>query len=577
MTARRYMILGPLMGVLFILVDVAAVTAGIPLAERLVRSLMLLIAPAAILGTLEIRRRLTSAPLTRSRAKAIGSGAIFLIIAFAFSLGGCKRAPEGAVPVVVDLETLKSRLTFETETAPGTGFRISRGTFAVHEDREARSGRIIHLNVVILHAKGPSFKPDPVFRFAGGPGQDVTSAFRQHEDSWIRDERDIVLVSQRGTGGDNKLDCPNAADDGNIQGYLDPLFRTDLFRDCLAELSARFDLTKYSTELAADDVDDLRRALGYDRINVIGGSYGTRMALVYMRRHPETVRTAILNGVAPIALRNPLYHASNFHEALRALFAECANDPGCQAAFPGLEDEYLAILHRLEHEPAAVTVRHPVTEEAVEIRLTKEAFLDGLRVSMYAGIRSRNVPYVLHRAFEGELRPFAELALESERGIRRILALGMLLCVTCAEDLDRITEEDIVKFAAWTDAGDSRVRAQKAVCEFWPRSPLSAGYGDPVLADVPTLLLSGTLDPVTSPKWGEAAASSLPRSLHLVVPGSHGVGGNCLTSIQKAFLETGSVDGLDVSCTESLRPEKFRVSASMSVSRGSRRGLPKAP
>jgi pimeloyl-ACP methyl ester carboxylesterase len=280
-----------------------------------------------------------------------------------------------------------------------------------------------------------------------------------------------------------------------------------------------------------------------------------------MRRHPETVRTAVLNGVAPIAFRNPLYHAPAFHEAIRALFAECANDPECRAAFPRLEDEYLAILHRLDKEPAEVTVAHPVTREPVKVRLSKEAFLEGLRVSMYGGNRSRDVPSVLHRAFEGELRPFAELAMASERGIRKILALGMLLCVTCAEDLDRITEKDIVAIAAPTDAGDGRVREQKAVCEFWPRSDLDPGYGDPVSVKVPTLLFSGNLDPVSPPKFGAEAASHLPRSLHVVVPGSHGVGGPCLTSIQKAFLESGSVDGLDVSCTESLKPRKFRVSA----------------
>ncbi len=493
--------------------------------------------------------------------KILGFVGIVLLVFSAFSLAGCKRAREATSPVPVDLESLQSRLILGTETDRGTGFRISRGTFAVYEDKEARAGRMIHLNVVILHATGPNPKPDPLFPFSGGPGQDATLGFRQYEDSWIRDERDIVLVSQRGTGGDNRLDCPKAADDGNIQGYLDPLFRTDLFRDCLAELSTRFDLTKYSTELAADDFNDLRRALGYDKINLTGGSYGTRMALVYMRRHPETVRTATLTGVAPIAFRNPLYHASNFHEAIRALFAECANDPECRAAFPNLEDEYLAILHRLEQEPARVTIPHPVTSDPVEVRLTKEAFLEGLRVTMYSGARSRDVPYVLHRAFQGELRPFAELAVESERGIRKILALGMLLCVTCAEDLDRITEEDIVKFASWTDAGDSRVRGQKTVCEFWPRSALSAGYGDPVSVDIPTLLLSGNLDPVTPPKWGEKTASHLPRSLHLAVPGSHGVRGDCLTSIQKAFLEAASVDGLDVSCTEALKPGKFRISA----------------
>lgn len=488
---------------------------------------------------------------------AVGICLIFFPIFLPDTRGG---GMETKHPVIIDLEILKSRLNLAVEVDPKTGLRTSRGTYAVYEDREAQSGLMIHLDVVILHAKGPEVKPDPLFPFAGGPGQDVITTESQYRDYWVREQRDIVFVSQRGTGGDNKLDCPKAADDDNIQGYFDPLFQVDIFRDCLRELSARFDLTKYSTCLAADDVNDLRRALGYKKINVSGGSYGTRMAMVYMRRHPETVRTAILNGVSPIAIRYPLYHSSNFQEAIRTLFAECANDPGCHAAFPHLEDEYLAILDRLEKEPAEISVTHPVSKEPMRVRLSKEAFTEGLRAAMYAGGRSRGIPLLIHRAFEGDLKPFAEVALVSERGIRKILALGMLLSVTCAEDLDRIAEEDIVKLAAGTDAGDSRVRTQKAVCEFWPRSDIGADYGDPVSVDVPTLLLSGNLDPATPPRWGEEAASHLPRSLHLVVPGGHGVGGTCLTSIERAFLESGSVEGLDVSCTKALKPGKFRTS-----------------
>lgn len=501
-------------------------------------------------------------PLKKERTlihKTVGAAFIRLIAITALLLLPRGGGTQDKDPVATDVETLKSRLALVVEADPKTGRRTSRGTFAVYEDRAAQSGRLIHLNVVILHALGPEAKPDPFVPFGGGPGEDATTYEPLYRDHWVRASRDIVLLSQRGTGGDNRLDCPKAADDDNIQGYLDPLFQEGVFRDCLRELSARFDLTKYSTCLAADDVNDLRRALGYDKINLTGGSYGTRMALVYMRRHPDTVRTAILNGVSPIAFRNPLYHTSSFHEAIRILFAECANDPDCRAAFPHLEDEYLAILDRLEREPAEVTVTHPVTKAPVRVRLSKESFAEGLRVTMYAGARSRNVPFLIHRAFEGDLNPFAETALISSRGIRKILALGMLLSVTCAEDLDRITEEDIVKVASRTDAGDIRVRTEKAVCGFWPRSTIEPGYGEPVSVDVPTLLLSGNLDPVTPPRWGEEAASHLPRSLHLTVPGGHGVGGNCLTSIQKAFLEAGSVETLDTSCTKSLKPGKFRT------------------
>ncbi len=477
---------------------------------------------------------------------------VILILLASISLTSCQKK---AAPV--DIETLKSRLVLEAEEDEKTGAKTSRGTFAVFEDREAQEGRMIHLDVIVLHATGLEVKPDPVFIFAGGPGSDVIAYTGRFARSWMREQRDIVLVSQRGTGGDNRLDCELAAQDDNLQSYFDPLFKIDTYRACLEELKEKFDLTKYSTCLAADDYNEIRRALGYDKINITGGSYGTRMALVYMRRHPDTVRTAILNGVAPIAFENPLYHAPGFHQAIRLLIAECANDPDCHAAFPNLEEEYEAIIARLDQEPAEVNVRHPKTKEQVPIEMSREAFIESLRTIMYGG--NRHLPHLIHRAFEGDYVPFAQAGLMSERSIRRLLAMGMLLCVTCAEDLDRISEEEIVEIASQTDMGDGRVRRQKAVCEFWPRSEIPDDYGDPVSVDVPVLLLSGTLDPVTPPRWGEEASSHLPNSLHLVSPGAHGVGNPCLTGIQKQFLELGTVEGLDTSCVKKLKTDHFRI------------------
>jgi len=485
---------------------------------------------------------------------------ILLLAAAALSAGGSaglgQGTPAAATP---DIALLRSRLALTSSVHPQTGLTILEGTFAVPEDRASGKGRLIHLEVIVLRAKSATPRPDPVFVFAGGPGSDVTQSWRGHLNSWQQQDRDIVLVSQRGTGGDNRLGCRLAVDDDNVQGYLDPLFRDDVFKPCLEELKGKFDLTKYSTVAAADDYNDVRLALGYDRINVTGGSYGTRMALVYMRQHPATVRTAILNGVVPIANKNPLYHAANFDLAIRALVAECAAESDCRAAVPNLDAEFRAILTRLEAKPAATFVAHPVTRARVAVTLTREAFLEALRVVMYSGARNRQVPMLIHRAYEGDVEPFAEIGVSSERSLRRGLALGHLLSVTCAEDVDRITEQEIVTIAGGTLAGEGRVRGQKTMCGFWPRSDVPKNYGDPVSVDVPTLLLSGTLDPVTPPRWGDEAASHLPRSLHLVVPGAHGVGGGCLTEIQRRFLEAGTTDKLDVSCAADIKPAKFQL------------------
>jgi pimeloyl-ACP methyl ester carboxylesterase len=486
---------------------------------------------------------------------------VFLICILVFFWTACGKPDTETKQEITppDIEDLKAQLDLQTETDPDTNARASRGTFTVYEDRDAQKGRKIKLDVVILHATGPEPKPDPLFVFAGGPGGDVTGYTRGYEESWVREERDVVFVSQRGTGGDNRIDCEIAASDDDLQGYFDPLFNIDHFKACLEDLQKIFDLTKYSTCLAADDINDIRLALGYDKINITGGSYGTRMSLVYMRRHPETVRTAILNGVAPISFKNPLFHAPAAHEAIRLLMAECANDPDCNGAYPNLEDEFHAILDRLEKEPADTFVTHPTTDERVPIKLTKAAFVEALRMMMYSSVRTLHVPDRIHKAFLGDYEPFAQLGMTSNRGVRQLLALGMLLCVTCAEDLDRISEEEIVEITGGTYLGDDRVRQQKAVCEIWPRSDIPESYGDPVSVEVPVLLLSGTLDPVTPPRFGEAAAKHLPNSLHLVVPGAHGVGGACLTEIRKQFIESGSVEGLDISCTKDLKKLKFQV------------------
>lgn len=454
-----------------------------------------------------------------------------------------------------------SRLSLQTRVDEQSGIRFSEGTFAVPENRASGKGRLLRLGVVVLRAKSKTPKPDPVFVFAGGPGSDITRSARAYSSSSMLNERDIVLVSQRGTGGDNRLACGLAVNDENIQGYLDPLFREDVFRPCLEDLRARFDLTQYSTETAADDYDDVRQALGYDRINVTGGSYGTRMALVYMRRHPTTVRTALLNGAVPLGNKNPLYHPASFDLAIRALMAECAGDAECKAAVPNLEAEFHAILGRLDAQPAATLVTHPTRGVKVPVKLSREAFLEALRVTMYSGERNRLVPSLLHRAYEGDFAPFAELGLVSERNLRNGLALGHLLCVTCAEDVDRITEQEILSIARPALAGDHRVRDQKRICSFWPRSVLSKDYGNPVAVEVPTLVLSGTLDPVTPPRWGEEAARHLPRALHVVVPGAHGVGGPCVVDIQQRFRDAGTVEHLDVSCTKQMKPARFQVTA----------------
>jgi pimeloyl-ACP methyl ester carboxylesterase len=449
-------------------------------------------------------------------------------------------------------------LSMEPCPIPETDVEARCGTYTVWENRALGAGRTIDINIILIPALSDSPRPDPIVPLSSGPGGAATNGARGWSQSSFRRERDIVLVDQRGTGRSNPLFCEVAVQ-GDLQSYLDPAFTAEKFERCRERLERLADLTQYTTPIFADDLHEILLALGYDEVNLTGGSYGTRAALVYMRRHPETVRTAVLNGVAPIAFRNPLYHAYESQQALELTFERCAADPECHAAFPNLEQEFAELIERLNREPAQVTMPHPETGEEVTLSMSRYAFAEALRTSMYYLNMARAVPLLIHRAYEGDYEFFVDLGLRNNMAIVDALAFGMLLSVTCPEDLSRIDEAEIPELTDGTFLGDDRVRNQLAACSVWPARELPDGYGEPVSVDVPTLLLSGTIDPVTSPRWGAEAARHLPNSLHLVIPAAHGAGGPCISMIRNEFLEKGSVEGLDTSCVSEIRLPLFNL------------------
>ena len=321
--------------------------------------------------------------------------------------------------------------------------KISHGTFQVPENRSQPDGRMLELEFVILHATGENPRPDPLFFFAGGPGQAAATMWRRFTGAWEREQRDIVLINQRGTGGSNRLDVKLPGDGRRLQTYLEPLFDEQLVRQSLAELQERFDLRMYSTPAAMDDVNEFRQTMGYDKINLLGGSYGTRASLIYIRRHGETVRTATLNGVAPLAFTNPLYHAREAQAALDKILQEVEADPTCREAFPRLRDRFQEILTRLDERPAEVELQIVGTDEKQTVRVNRRAFVDALRLQMYSLPTSRKVPWMLHQAHQGDFKPLVISAIQTNRALRQTIALGMLLCVTAAEDVARIDPSSV--------------------------------------------------------------------------------------------------------------------------------------
>ena len=218
------------------------------------------------------------------------------------------------------------------------------GTYWVFEDRARRAGRRIPLKVIVLPARNGHSLPDPMFLVSpGGPGttnSELGLGFGWN--SWWRDDRDVVLVDLRGSSGSNRLDCAMPGSDDHPVGYLETLFPHDAIVRCRDELSKRADLTKYTTPLMIDDLDEVRTAMGYGKINVWAGSWGTRAVLFYLKLHPGSIRSAIIEGVAPPSLKNPLPHARAAQDGVDSLFAACGRQPDCHAAYPNLEGDLAA-------------------------------------------------------------------------------------------------------------------------------------------------------------------------------------------------------------------------------------------
>ena len=433
------------------------------------------------------------------------------------------------------------------------------GKLTVFENRRTRIGRRIDLNVVVLPALDQKAKAEPLFDLAGGPGVASTGAamFYAREGKEYRRRHDVVCVDQRGTGKSNRLAIER---EKTPQYYLSEMYPVDYVREMRHALEQRADLTKYTTSIAMDDLDDVRSWLGYDRINLLGGSYGTRAVQVYMRQHPEHVRSAILVAVAPTDLKMPSHHSESAARAMNLLLGECEQDIACHAAFPQIRDDWKSVLARLEKQPARVEYSPPGKAAPTTVEIQRDIFAEKIRSWMYGRDQAARIPLIVHHAAEGDFAPFLKEAIRPS--IPDFVADGMYLSVTCAEDVPFINQGETARLNAGNPFRNYRVFQQTRACGMWPRGEIPAGFLDPVSSDAPVLIFSGNMDPVTQPKYGEEVAKHLPNSRHVIIPeGAHDVDGltdlGCIDRIALEFLEKGDAKDLDVSCVEQMKPPPF--------------------
>lgn len=433
------------------------------------------------------------------------------------------------------------------------------GTFKVFENRATRQGRQIDLNIVVLPALRSDAQPDPMFFLAGGPGQGAAKMSKAIDNIFrrVQTDRDIVLVDQRGTGKSNPLDC--ISDDESLQALMEtPEQSLARLKACMAKYDA--DLTQYTTTIAMDDLDDVRAFLGYERINIYGGSYGTRAGLEYMRRHGDRVRAAVLDGVAPPNMGLPLHFPRDSQRAFDILVKDCEADPGCQKAYPNIGARTRALVERLEKQAPTVKLTHPRTGETADVRIDVRILAGVIVSTLYSPMASALVPAIIASAERNDFQAMIALASASDSGAEPNMAIGMQLSVICAEDGARNKAEDLVREAEGTLFGKHVMRVQSDACAFWPIAKVDSAYYEPLTSAIPTLVLSGEIDPVTPPVWGEQITKHLTNAKHLVMPGTgHGViSTGCGQRIIREFVEEASTAGLDTACMDRVtRPPFF--------------------
>lgn len=436
------------------------------------------------------------------------------------------------------------------------------GKYEVYEDRTAGRGRKIALNILVLPASGAKPASDPVFFLAGGPGQGAVSVIRSAGDylSELRTEREIVFIDQRGTGASNPLNCNVYGDRNDMRGYFTEPYPADIMRACRTELEKVANLALYTTPLAMDDLDEVRAAMGYERINLYGGSYGTNAALVYLRQYPERVRSAVLKGVAPTDYKLPLPFSKGTQHAMDRLMEDCAADASCRKAFPKFKEEFVALLNRLDKTPAKFEVVNPLTNQPQQISMSRAAFIDNVRVMLYVPDLTSMLPLIIHSAYENDYVPFATYAFTLVRQIDAQLARGMQLSVLCSEHIPFITDADIARETGGTYYGDARIRNYRRACEQWPGVKAPASFLDPVKSNVPVLLVNGEVDPVTPATVGAAAARTLPNSRQIVIRnGTHLTNSDCIDRLVAEFISKGSAQGLDTSCVNEIKRPPFTL------------------
>jgi pimeloyl-ACP methyl ester carboxylesterase len=419
------------------------------------------------------------------------------------------------------------------------------GTLRVPEDRSKPDGRQIGLRVAVLPAVAAVHRLDPLFVVAGGPGDAATQFFAWLPSVFtgVHATRDIVLVDQRGTGASNALELPPVPETAGLTPAAADARLTGWAHDALASIDA--DPRFYTTTVAADDLDEVRAALGYEKVDLYGTSYGGTVVQYYLRQHGEHVRVAVLDGATPLDV--PVFEriARNSQAALTLLYQRCAQDAACHAAFPRAATEWAALLNRLK---TPLTIVDPASGEKAVI--DQMLLADAVAPALLTEATAAQIPLAIHLAQQNRWIEAAQIISAPPSGGPTALMADEIFC---SEAWARFDPAEVARQGAGSYLEPQQVakaRERAAMCEHLPRGVVPAHDAAPVRTDIPVLWLAADGDPQDPPSNLAGVPAQQPNSRVVVMPAQQHVVGQlgCLPTVIAAFFTTGSADRLDTSC-----------------------------
>jgi pimeloyl-ACP methyl ester carboxylesterase len=429
--------------------------------------------------------------------------------------------------------------------------------FEVPENRADPHSRKIGLKLAVIRSSAQVASKDMLVMLAGGPGQAATESWPGVSAALqpLTAHRHVVLLDQRGTGGSNPLTCKDeSTEKADVPDDTDdsPEKQRAETMQCLKQLEGKADPRYYTTTVAAQDLEDVRKALGSPTFDLVGVSYGTRMAQQYAMRYPAAVRSMVLDGVVPNELVLGEDFAQNLDDALKAQFALCSADKACRQRFNDPYQTLYQLRDALRANPHKVSFRDPQTYQTVQRVLSEYSLASVVRMFAYSPLTSALLPVSIDAAAHGDVGPLLGQAKLLSGDLSDTMNGGMQSSVICSEDADLLTARPQ---DAHTILGTRMIETLQAVCSVWPKGTRPTDFHEPLKTDKPVLLLSGQFDPVTPPRYGEQVAKYLPQSRHLVLTGQgHNViNAGCAPDIVKHFIEDLNPKALDVKCLDRLQ------------------------